>query len=106
MCNLSFSRKIGLEKHIESIHKNDQNKEIAVISKRNSPEAKQGIKSQEFSNIDGKTASTVCLRSNGKHRISSKKQKNSGKIHQTDPKIDSNKKGTDRLPIFVEDEFI
>ena len=81
MCNLSFSRKIRLEKHIELIHKNDQNKEIAVISKRNSPEAKQGIKSQEFSNIDGKTASTVCLRSNGKHRISSKKQKNSGKIH-------------------------
>ena len=29
MCNLSFSRKIRLEKHIASIHKNDQNKEIA-----------------------------------------------------------------------------
>ena len=79
---------------------------IIILYKKKSPEAKQGIKSQEFSNIDGKTASTVCLRSNRKHRISSKKHEKSGKTDRKEPKIDSNKKETDRLSIFVEDEFI
>ena len=35
-----------------------------------------------------------------------KKQKKSEKTDQTEPKIDSNKKETDRLSIFVDDEFI
>jgi len=104
MCNLSFSRKIRLEKHIGSKHENDQNKEIAedqnIISNNSSPE-------QELSNIDGKTGSTVSLRSNARHTgICSKKQKKSEKTDQAEPKIDSNKKETDRLSIFVEDEFI
>ena len=46
------------------------------------------------------------MRSNARHRTSSKKQEKSGKTHQKEPKIDSNKKETDRLSIFVDDDFI
>ena len=35
-----------------------------------------------------------------------KSRKNLKKPDQTEPKIDSNKKETDRLSIFVDDEFI
>ena len=79
---------------------------IIILYKKKSPEAKQGIKSQELSNVDGKTGGRFCLRSNARHRTSSKKQEKSGKTDQKEPKIDSNKKETDRLSIFVDDEFI